>query len=156
MNREESWAKEIYAMCITMKQWKLPNDFWEKCSHGYTRTTKGGKTPPPYDNRRNHIKLTFREHDMIRWDNLLEGQMDRQWIAYVKLHIENENIKLQAKEWAPKMILALWDHMLQLWQYQSEALHKDDIKREAQFKVEAIYRDIERLATIHTDLTRKI
>jgi hypothetical protein len=55
----------------------------------------------------------------------------------MKQHIEHENIKLQAKEWAPKMILALWDHMLRLWQYWNDALHKDNSKGVAQFKVEA-------------------
>jgi hypothetical protein len=65
-----------------------------------------------YDNRRNHLKLEFRGQDTIGWDNLLEGRIDRQWTDYVKQHIHNENIKLQAKEWAPKKILALWDHML--------------------------------------------
>jgi hypothetical protein len=74
----------------------------------------------------------------------------------VKQHIQNKNIKLQAKEWAPKMILALWDHMLRLWQYRNEALHQDDSTRVAQFKVEALYRDIERLATIHNDLRSKL
>jgi hypothetical protein len=54
------------------------------------------------------------------------------------------------------MIFALWDHMLRLWQYRNDALHEDDRKRVAQFKVEALYRDIERLAVRHNDLRRKL
>jgi hypothetical protein len=40
------------------------------------------------------------------------------------------------------MILALWDHMLRLWQYRNNALHEDDSTRVAQFKIEALDRDI--------------
>jgi archaellum component FlaC len=54
------------------------------------------------------------------------------------------------------MILTLWDHMLQLWQYRNDALHEEDRKRVAQFKVEALDRDIERLATRHSDLQSKL
>jgi hypothetical protein len=68
--------------------------------------------------------------------------MGKQWIEYVKQHIEHENIKLQAKQWAPKMILSLWDHLLRKWQYWNDALHEDDIKRVAQFKVESLDGDI--------------
>jgi hypothetical protein len=100
MNREESWAKERK----TMKHWKLPNDFWnalEKGVHGFTRHPEGGaiKTPfpPTCDNIRNHLKLAFREQDKIGWDKLLKGRMGKQWIEYVKEHLEHENIKLQAK-----------------------------------------------------------
>jgi hypothetical protein len=82
--------------------------------------------------------------------------MGRQWIEYVKQHIEHENIKLQAKEWAPKMILAPWDHMLRLWQYRNDALHEDDSKRVAQFKVEALDRDMSRLVARHNDLWSKL
>jgi hypothetical protein len=84
MNREESWVKARKAM----KHWKLPNDFWtgiEKGVHRYTRNPKGGSIntpfPPMYDNRRNHLKLAFREQYTIGWDKLLKGRMGRQWIA---------------------------------------------------------------------------
>jgi hypothetical protein len=132
----------------------------EKGVHGYTRNPEGGaidtQFPPTYDNKRNRLQLAFREQDKIGWDNLLKGRMGKQWIEYVKEHIERKNIKLQAKEWAPKIILALWDHMIRLWQYQNYALHEDDSKRVAQFKVEALDRDIKRLAVRHKDLRRKL
>jgi hypothetical protein len=54
------------------------------------------------------------------------------------------------------MILALWDHMLRLWQYRNNALHEGDGTRVAQFKIEALYRDIEQLAVRHNDLRRKL
>jgi hypothetical protein len=73
----------------------------EKGVHGYTRHPEGGTIdtpfPPTYDNRQNRLKLAFREQDKIGWDNLLKGRMGKQWIEYVKIHIEHENIKLQAK-----------------------------------------------------------
>jgi hypothetical protein len=159
MNREESWVKAMK----TMKHWRLSNDFWtalEICVHGFTRDPAGGAIetplPPTYDNSRNHLKLAFREQDKKNWDNLLKGNMGKQWIEYVKKHLEHEKIKLQAKEWAPKMILVLWDHMLRLWQYRNNALHEYDSTRVAQFKIEAIDGDIGRLAARHNDLRRKL
>jgi hypothetical protein len=82
--------------------------------------------------------------------------MGKQLIEYVEIHIEHENIKLQAKEWAPKMILTLWDHMLRLWQYRNNALHEDDSTRVAQFKVEVLDQDIARLAVRDNDLRSKL
>jgi hypothetical protein len=55
--------------------------------------------------------------------------MGREWIEYVKKHIHNENIKLKASDWAPKMIQALWDYMLRLWKYRNDALHENDTKK---------------------------
>jgi hypothetical protein len=54
------------------------------------------------------------------------------------------------------MILALWDNMLRLWKYQNDALNKDDNKRVAQFKIEALDQYIERLETRHNDLRSKL
>jgi hypothetical protein len=54
------------------------------------------------------------------------------------------------------MILALWDHMLRLWQYRNNALHEDDSTRVAQFKKEALDQEIERLAARHNDLRSKL
>jgi hypothetical protein len=54
------------------------------------------------------------------------------------------------------MILALCDHMLRLWQYRNNALHEDNSTRVAQFKIEALYREIERLAARHNDLRSKL
>jgi hypothetical protein len=46
--------------------------------------------------------------------------------------------------------------MLRLWQYQNNALQEDDSTRVAQFKVEALYRDIARLAVRHNELRSKL
>jgi hypothetical protein len=43
------------------------------------------------------------------------------------------------------MIQAIWDHMLRLWQYRNGGLPEKYTKKVAQFKVEAMDRDIERL-----------
>jgi hypothetical protein len=83
MNRGKSCGKARKAMT----HWKLPNDFWiamEKGLNGYTGAPHGGAIashlPPTYNNRRNHLKLAFREQDNIVWDNLIKGRMGRQWI----------------------------------------------------------------------------
>jgi hypothetical protein len=80
--------------------------------------------------------------------------MGKTYIEYVKIHIEHKNIKLQAKEWAPKIYSPYG--ITCLWQYQNNALHEDDSTRVAQFKVEALYRDITRFAVRHNDLRSKL
>jgi hypothetical protein len=76
MNREESWSKAQKAMT----HWRLPTDFWiamGKVLSGYTRAPDGGAIaspfPPTYNNRKNHLKLAFREQDKIGWDNFIKG-----------------------------------------------------------------------------------
>jgi hypothetical protein len=69
----------------------------------------------------------------------------------VKEHIQNDNIKLKASDWSPNTTQALWDHMLRLWKYRNDALHEV-----AQFQVEALDRDIERLEARHEDLRSKL
>jgi hypothetical protein len=97
MNREESWAKERKAI----KHWKLTNAFWtamEKGLHGYTRNPKGEEinTPFPKHTITDGTTSSWHSGNKIRLD-LLKGRIGRQWIAYVKQNIQNENIKLQAK-----------------------------------------------------------
>jgi archaellum component FlaC len=46
--------------------------------------------------------------------------------------------------------------MLRLWQYPNDALHENDTKKVAQFKVEAMDRDIERLEAQIEDLRHKL
>jgi hypothetical protein len=90
------------------------------------------------------------------WENLIKGRLGGEWIEYVKRHIHIKNIKLKASDWAPKMIQALWYHMLRLWQYRNDALNENDTKKVAQFKVESIYRDIERLKARFEHLRHKL
>jgi hypothetical protein len=75
MNMEESWANARKAMA----HWELRNDFltaMEKGMLGYTWAPKGGAIttpfPPTYNNRWNHLELSFREQDTIGWDNLIK------------------------------------------------------------------------------------
>jgi hypothetical protein len=159
MNREESWAKARKAMT----HWNLPNDFWIAMGKGlneYTRAPNRGDIathfPPTYNNSRNHLKLAFREQDKIGWDKLIKGRMGRQWIEYVRQHIHNKNIKLKSSYWASKMTQDLWYHILRLWQYRNDTLHENDTKKVAQFKVEAMDRDIERLEVRIEDLRHKL
>jgi prefoldin subunit 5 len=46
--------------------------------------------------------------------------------------------------------------MRRLWKYRNDALHEDNRKQVAQFKVESLDRDIERLAVRHNDLESKL
>jgi hypothetical protein len=54
------------------------------------------------------------------------------------------------------MIQALWDHILLLWQYWNDALHENDTKKVAQFRVEAMDRDIKCLEVRNKDLIHKL
>jgi hypothetical protein len=83
----------------------------ERPSWIYTQP-KGRGNPPMYDNNQNHCNLALWDQENIGWDKLVKVWISGQWIEYVKQHTQNENIKLRVKEWAPTMILALWDHIL--------------------------------------------
>jgi hypothetical protein len=54
-----------------------------------------------------------------------------------------KKIGLPAKEWAVKLIIALWDHPHQIWTFRNGVLHEDNQGRIARYKVEALHRKIQ-------------
>jgi hypothetical protein len=63
--------------------------------------------------------------------------------TYIASHTRQNQIGLPAKEWAAKLIIALWDHLHWIWTFMNGVLHEDNQGRIARYKVEALQRKIE-------------
>jgi hypothetical protein len=73
----------------------------------------------------------------------MTGRIFRQWETYIAFHIRQKQIGLPAKEWAAKLIIALWDHLHQTWTFRIGVLPENNQGRIARYKVEALQREIE-------------
>jgi hypothetical protein len=76
-------------------------------------------------------------------ENFMKGRIVRQWETYIALHIRQKQIGLQEKEWAAKLIIALWDHLHRIWTFRNGVLHENNQGHIARYKVEALQRKIE-------------
>jgi hypothetical protein len=67
-----------------------------------------------------------------------------------------KGIKLKMQEWAPKRTNALWDHTTRLWQFRNDAVHSRDTNQVAQFKIDALEREKDRIKNKNEALRHKI
>jgi hypothetical protein len=161
MAREASWPKVKTAMA----PWKMPPDFWiaiEKGLQHYTRNAsqnnKGAAAPFPgiFNNPRNLLRQAFREQGEIGWSVIFKGRIATQWKVYTSQHLVAKGIKLKMQEWAPKLINTMWDHMTRLWHYRNDAVRSRDNKHAAQFKIDALEREKERIKIKHEELRHRL
>jgi hypothetical protein len=157
MAREASWAK----VKKVMAPWKLPPDFWtavEKGLQHYIRNAsqnnKGAAAPYPgiSNNPRNLLRQAFREQDKIGWSGMYKGRIATQWKVYIAQHMNAKGIKLKMQEWAPKFINALWDHTTRLWHCRNDTVHIRDTNQVAQFKIDVLEREKDRIKKKHEEL----
>jgi hypothetical protein len=73
----------------------------------------------------------------------MKGRIVRQWETYITFHIRQKHKGLPTKEWAAKLIIALWDHLHQIWTFRNGVLHENNQGQIARYKVEALQRNIE-------------
>jgi hypothetical protein len=71
-------------------------------------------------------------------------------------HMTAKGIKLKIQEWAPKLINAMWDNTTRLWHYRNDAVHSRDTKQAAQFKIDAMEREKERIKNKHEEMRHKL
>jgi hypothetical protein len=69
--------------------------------------------------------------------------------VYTAQHLAAKGIKLKMQEWAPTLIKAMWDHTTRLWHYRNDAIRSRDNKHAAQFKIDALEQEKERVKTKH-------
>jgi hypothetical protein len=50
----------------------------------------------------------------------------------------------------------MWDHTTRLWHYRNDAVHSRDNKHAAQFKIDALKREKERIKTKHEELRHRL
>jgi hypothetical protein len=91
----------------------------------------------------NLLRQAYRAQSVIGWDDFMKGQIVRQWETYISFHIRQKQIGLPAKEWAEKLIIAIWDHLHWIWTFRNRVLHEDNQGRIARYKVEALHRKVE-------------
>jgi hypothetical protein len=60
------------------------------------------------------------------------------------------------QEWAPTLINAMWDNTTRLWHYRNDAVHSRDNKHAAQFKIDALEREKERIKTKNEELRQRL
>jgi hypothetical protein len=87
---------------------------------------------------------------------MYKGIIAIQWKVYVAQHMNAKGIKLKMQEWAPKLINALWDHTTRLWNCLNDAVHSRDTNQVAQFKIDALEIEKDRIKNKHEDLRHKI
>jgi hypothetical protein len=148
-----------------MAPWKLPPDFWtavEKGLQHYIRNAiqnnkeAAARFTGTFNNPRNLLRQAFREQDEIGWSGMYKGRIATQWKVYIAQHMNAKGIKLKMKEWAPKLINALWDHTTRLWHFRNDAVHSRDTNQVAQFKIDALEREKDRIKNKHEALRHKI
>jgi hypothetical protein len=112
--------------------------------------------PGTFNNPRNPLRQAFREQDRIGWSSLFKGRVATQWKVYTEQHLKAKGIKLKMQEWAPKLINTMWDHTTRLWRYRNDVLHIRDSKQVAQFKINALEREKERIKNKHEKMRHKL
>jgi hypothetical protein len=161
MAREASWAKVKQAMA----PWKMPPDFCtaiEKGLQHYTRNAsknnKGAAAhfPGTLNNPHNLPRQAFREQDEIGWSGMFKGRIETQWKVYTAQHLNAKGIKLKMQEWVPKLINTMWDHTTRPWHCRNDTVHSRETKQVAQFKIDALEREKERIKNKHEELRHKI
>jgi hypothetical protein len=104
---------------MSVESWKMPPDFWtalEKGLHYYMgkarQNSKGCASPctETFNTSRDVLQQAFREQEEILLSNLIQGRVITQWKVYTKKHLMAKFIKLRTHEWAPRLIIAMWDH----------------------------------------------
>jgi hypothetical protein len=129
INRAESWEQVKKVMNI----WKLPPDFWkatQKVIQFYRYNPDKQKmqeedeppipqTPEPFqptlNNVGNLLCQAYRAQSAVGWENFMKGRIVGKWENYVASHTRQSHIGLPAKEWAAKLIIALWDYLHRIY-----------------------------------------
>jgi hypothetical protein len=143
-----------------MQMWRLPADFWtasEKGLQHLPRDIKESTSPTlPFQISanpiRNHLRAAFQEQNSIKWMNLLKGHMSHKWQQFATAHIRSKKLDLRAQEWGPKLITALWDHSIRIFNFRNEAFHGDANTQVKRYKLEELEREKARLRDRHTEL----
>jgi hypothetical protein len=98
---------------------------------------------PTLNNIRNLLRQAYRAQYAVKWENFIKGRIVRQWGTYIAFHIRHKHIRLPAKEWAVKLIIALWDHLHRIWTFRNGVLYENNQGHIVRYKVEALHRKIE-------------
>jgi hypothetical protein len=159
-NQRLLYVQQCTRRLETCTVWKLPPELWTDVQKGiqfYIDDPNKQKlqeenepptpqAPAPFQptlNARNLLRQAYRAQSAVGLENFTKGRIVRQWETYIAFHIRQKQIGLPAKEWAVKLIIALWDHLHRIWTFRNGVLHENNQGCIARYKVEAIQRKIE-------------
>jgi hypothetical protein len=97
--RSDSWIK----LRRGMEKWGMSQDMWIAIHNGVLHYTMNPKKrdhdnmptelSPPFGPTfyvpRNRLKVAFRAHSQIGWDNFLKGRLSRDWITCLDHHFQS-------------------------------------------------------------------
>jgi hypothetical protein len=138
LHRADSWEKVKKDMAI----WQLPPDFWTTVQkglqlyidHPQQRVQDDPQKPiqqpvspcpPGFNQPHNRLKQAYHAQYNIGWGNFTKGRITRHWQIYINYHLQSKNISLPGKEWAPKLIIALLEHLGRIWNLRNGVYHTD-------------------------------
>jgi hypothetical protein len=77
-------------------------------------------------------------------------------LTYVHYNEEHSNGHGKSKDWSARFIGGLWDHLKHMWQFRNDIYHQENQGNIAQYKLEALERDMEKIWAQHTELLPKL
>jgi hypothetical protein len=143
LHRAASWGK----LCKSLQRCKMPTDFWTAVKKGmqaYIADPKKAKDRvlpyPPFpvtlNRERNALKSAYHAQSKIGWENLLKGRIAQEWTQFIETHCTNQGHTLNAQDWAPRFIGALWEHTQRVWKFKNVIYHAGHNGRTSRYKQE--------------------
>jgi hypothetical protein len=71
-------------------------------------------------------------------------------------HFESTGITLTDQECITKLIMSLWEHMDRLWTYRNNRYHENTIQQVANYKMEALDRNYDKILEKHSGLNERL
>jgi hypothetical protein len=112
----------------------IPIDFWNTIEHGlryfnnHQEMKEMQRHIPPFNGsftpREILLDDVFTSQSKIGWRNFLKGRISKKW--GILLTTKRKNGVIEAFERA--IIIALWKHSLQLWDFRNGESHKDEVR----------------------------
>jgi hypothetical protein len=131
LKRNESWDSLKYSQAHS----DIPTDIWLGIEHGikYFNTYEEIKEipwhVPPFNGsfvtRKILVNDTFASQSKIGWRNFLKGRISRKWGRLLTPKRTTD----VTEAFERSMIMSLWKHSLQLWEFRNDESHKDEVCR---------------------------
>jgi hypothetical protein len=109
-----------------------------------------------WNRERNTLKSAYHAQSNISWENLVKGRIAQEWAHSMETNYANQGYKLKARDWAPKCIVALWEHTQRVWKFRNSIYHADQNGRIARYKREEQQRRMDKIWARHLELQGRL
>jgi hypothetical protein len=103
---------------------------------------------------RNRLKVA--SHSKIGWDSFLKGRMSRDWIRCIDHNFQENESKLTGQECITELVMGLWDHMDDIWNYCNDRYHENTNQQAERYKIEALDRRYDEIWEKHAGLVERL